>query len=227
MADGGCADGRIHHPKSALRATTCRCARLHARVGLSSGLETPVRASTHPTTTILTLYRRQGPSTMCHPPSTSHRASPRRAFISVGAFCQRVFRVCVERVVLFVLRLKCLVKRREALRGRNLPRDSQVEGAPRVHPASGMDLRARGRFLAPVGHPSHASENPSSKPGQGVNVSCFRYIVLVPSLPGCRSRSAASGCLSSVAGAVRRGGWIHLFAVTGRGGRNAAACLPG
>jgi hypothetical protein len=38
---------------------------------------------------------------------------------------------------------------------------------------------------------------------------------------------AASGCLSGVAGAVRRGGWIHLFAVTGRGGRNADACVPG
>jgi len=32
---------------------------------------------------------------------------------------------------------------------------------------------------------------------------------------------------SSVAEAVRRGGWIHLCAVTGRGGRNAAAYVPG
>jgi hypothetical protein len=38
---------------------------------------------------------------------------------------------------------------------------------------------------------------------------------------------AESGFPSSVAEAVRRGGWIHLCAVTGRGGRNAAACAPG
>ena len=56
----------------------------------------------------------------------------RRGFISVGAFYQRLFRgfcVWVERVVLLMLRLKCLVKRKGALRGRNLSRDSQVEGA--------------------------------------------------------------------------------------------------
>jgi len=38
---------------------------------------------------------------------------------------------------------------------------------------------------------------------------------------------AASRFLSSVARAVRRGGWIHLFAVTGCSGRIAEACLPG
>jgi len=32
---------------------------------------------------------------------------------------------------------------------------------------------------------------------------------------------------SGVARAVRRGGWIHLCAVTGRGDRHAAACIPG
>ena len=56
---------------------------------------------------------------------------PHAAFTSVGAFCQRVFRVLVERVVLLMLRLRCLAKRKEALRGRNLSRDSQVEGAQR------------------------------------------------------------------------------------------------
>jgi hypothetical protein len=38
---------------------------------------------------------------------------------------------------------------------------------------------------------------------------------------------AESGVPSSIAEAVRRGGWIHLCAVTGRGGRIAAACTPG
>ena len=37
---------------------------------------------------------------------------------------------------------------------------------------------------------------------------------------------AESGGPSSVAEAARRGGWIHLSAVTGRGGRFAAACFP-
>ena len=74
----------------------------------------------------------------------------RRGFISVGAVCQRVLRVFsvwVERVVLLVLRLKCLVKRREALRGRNLPRDSRASGCAKG--ASGLwgACRARGRFL--------------------------------------------------------------------------------
>jgi hypothetical protein len=38
---------------------------------------------------------------------------------------------------------------------------------------------------------------------------------------------AASSFLSGVARAVRRGGWIHLFAVAGRNGRIADACPPG
>lgn len=54
--------------------------------------------------------------------SHRHRST---GFISVGAVCQRLIRyfsVLVERIVLFVLRLKCLVKRKGALRGRNLSR---------------------------------------------------------------------------------------------------------
>ncbi len=90
--------------------------------------------------------------------------SRRPAFISVGAVCQRVFRVWVERVILFVLRLKRLVKQREALRGRNLPRDSQIGGAPMVHPASGVHVAPEAVFLKPIGHLRHASENPPSKP---------------------------------------------------------------
>ena len=86
-----------------------------------------------------------------------------------------------------MLRLKCLVKRKEALRGRNLSRDSQVEGAPRVHLASGVHVAPEAVFLTPIGHPSHASENPSSKLGSDASVWCLRYIVGLPSLPGCRS----------------------------------------
>jgi len=95
------------------------------------------------------------------------RRIKRVGFISVGAFCQRAiwfFCVLVERVVLLMLRLRCLVKRREALRGRNLSRDSQVKGAPTVHPTSDMHVASEVVFLPPVGHPCHASKNPSSKP---------------------------------------------------------------
>jgi len=48
------------------------------------------------------------------------------------------FTLWVESVVTFVVGLICLVKRKQALRGRNLSRDSRAEGAPRVHRASGM-----------------------------------------------------------------------------------------
>src|SRR5208337_1611565 len=92
---------------------------------------------------------------------TIRHPKSRHAFISVGAVCQRVFRVWVERVVLFVLCLKCLVKRKEALRGRNLPRDSQVKGAPKACRASAADSAPEALSL-PLGHPCHASENPSS-----------------------------------------------------------------
>jgi len=63
-----------------------------------------------------------------------------------------------------MLWLGCLAKRKQALRGRNLPRDSQVEGAPRVHPASGGNLLSEAVFLCPSGHLSHASENPAAEP---------------------------------------------------------------
>jgi hypothetical protein len=61
-----------------------------------------------------------------------------------------------------VLRLKCLVKRKEALRGRNLSRDSRASGAPMVHQTSGVHVTSEVVFLTPIGHPNHASENPSS-----------------------------------------------------------------
>ena len=95
------------------------------------------------------------PSTICH--STS-----RHGFISVGAFCQRVFRVCFGAIVLSMLRLKCLVKRKEALRGRNLSRDSQVKGAPKACRASGVNVTPEAVFM-PLVNPCHASENPPAK----------------------------------------------------------------
>ena len=93
---------------------------------------------------------------------TMSSSSRQTGFISVGALCQgsrRVFCVLVERVVLSVLRLKCSVKRREALRGRNLPRDSRTSGAPMVHLASGVLVAPEAVFSTPIGHPNDASEN--------------------------------------------------------------------
>ena len=125
--------------------------------------------------------------------------------------------------MLFVLRLKCLVKRREALRGRNLPRDSQVGGAPRVHPASGALVAPGAVFW----HPLDTFVMPPKIRSQ---TRAWAYALLHrPSIPVMvlSLAVAASAFLSGAARAVRRGGWIHLFAVAGRGGRNAAACAPG
>src|SRR5664279_2620680 len=104
-------------------------------------------------------------------------------FISVGSLCQRVIRsfcVLVKRVVLLMLRLRCLAKRKEALRGRNLPRDSQLKDAPTVRLISDVYVASEVVFLPPVGHPCHASKNPSSKPG-GALTSRVRV-----TLSGCR-----------------------------------------
>ena len=113
--------------------------------------------------------------------------SPRSAFISVGAVCQRLFWlfcVWVEGVVLFVLRLNCLVKRKEALRGRNLSRDSRASSAPMVHPASDVTVASEAVFLPPIGHPNHASKNPSdsvrlSTPCACLTSSGYRHNVAV------------------------------------------------
>ena len=103
----------------------------------------------------------------------------RGGFISVGAVCQRTFSVCFGSVVSCVVGLICLVKRKQALRGRNLSRDSQAEGAPRVHRASGVDYTPGAFFAMPIGHPSHASENPAAEPrpalGVGVPFTSSRY----------------------------------------------------
>ena len=131
-------------------------------------------------------------------------------FISVGAVCQRLFWlfcVWVEGVVLFVLRLNCLVKRKEALRGRNLSRDSRASSAPMVHPASDVTVASEAVFLPPIGHPNHASKNPSDSV-RVVNAVCLSYIVLVTviTLPSLLIPEAESYFPSSVAEAVRRGG---------------------
>ena len=80
-------------------------------------------------------------------------------FISVGAVCQRLSTGCFLRVVSFMLSLVCLAKRKRALRGRNLPRDSQAKGAPRACQASGVQ-GTPAAFFVPFGHPCHASKNP-------------------------------------------------------------------
>jgi len=69
-----------------------------------------------------------------------------------------------------MLRLKCLVKRKEALRGRNLSRDSQVQGAPTVHPTSDLRVASEVVFCAPIGHLGDASENPNVDRAKAVKV---------------------------------------------------------
>ena len=88
-----------------------------------------------------------------------HKYASRRGFISVGAVCQgsSIARLLV--VVRFVLSLVCLAKRKQALRGRNLSRDSQAKGAPKACRASGVQ-GTPAAFFVPFGHPCHASENP-------------------------------------------------------------------
>ena len=51
-----------------------------------------------------------------------------------------------------------LVKRSQALRGRNLTRDSRADGAPMVHQASGDSCCQRPFSLSAIGHPRYASE---------------------------------------------------------------------
>jgi hypothetical protein len=55
------------------------------------------------------------------------------------------------------------VKRSQALRGRNLARNSRIDGAPkRTHPWATSSFR--GRFVfRPFGHRSYASENPEGE----------------------------------------------------------------
>jgi hypothetical protein len=50
----------------------------------------------------------------------------------------------------------CVVNRSQALRGRNLTRDSQAEGASRTHQASGIDCMPEAVLLRPFGRPRHA-----------------------------------------------------------------------
>src|SRR4030042_218575 len=93
-----------------------------------------------------------------------------RGFISVGAVCQRSFSVWLESVVTSVVGLICLVKRKRALRGRNLSRDSQAEGAPR---GRGPRWLAGGRFFVPLRTPEPClrKSRGEAAPGARVKVS--------------------------------------------------------
>ena len=123
-----------------------------------------------------------------------------------------------------MLSLVCLAKRKRALRGRNLPRDSQAKGAPRACQASGVQ-GTPAAFFVPFGHSCHASKNPIRdgwvKTVAFARFSWSRFVVVA------LASWAESFLPSGVAEAVRRGGWIHLCAVTGHGGLNAAMCIPG
>jgi len=65
------------------------------------------------------------------------------------------------------LKYDCLVKRSQALRGRNLTRDSQTDGAP-MHQAPDDDSCQRPFQLPNIGHPRYAfgkSWGPGQSPG--------------------------------------------------------------
>ena len=126
--------------------------------------------------------------------------------------------------MLSMLRLKCLVKRKEALRGRNLSREIQVEGAPRVHPTSGVHV-ASGSFSA---HPLDTFAMPPKIQTSVLpkRLKLLRRVHLDWLLFGFISW--AESCLpSSIAEARRCGGWIHLFAVTGPAETHVGQCFPG
>ena len=101
--------------------------------------------------------------------------------------------------------MRCLVKRREALRGRNLPRDSRASGAPMVHLACGVYVAPEAVFLTPIGHPNHASENPPSRTRRYrvfTTSSWYRHCQVVArgsgiELPVQRRRSGAARRLDS------------------------------
>ena len=82
----------------------------------------------------------------------------RRAFTSVGAFVQAVVCTFFGAVVVRMVCCLRLVKRKQALRARNLIRDSQAEGASTASRASGCaEQSAPGAvFFSAFEHPSHA-----------------------------------------------------------------------
>ena len=85
--------------------------------------------------------------TWCHqiPPLSFHQGSP--ALVTFRLASHRSLRVSSLR----------LVKRRRALRGRNPIRNNQADGAPM---ALGLGTLRAPRPSVPIGHRSHASENP-------------------------------------------------------------------
>ena len=90
----------------------------------------------------------------------------RRAFISVGAFVQAVVCTFFGAMVGLMVCLSRLVKRKQALRARNLSRDRQADGASMASRASGHSERSEPEavFSQPFEHLSHASENAAAEP---------------------------------------------------------------
>ncbi len=98
-------------------------------------------------------------------------------YISVGALCQGLLWNCIGMVVSSVLGLSCLVKRKRAMRGRNLPRDSRAEGA------SGLcRKRARGRFFTFLRTPEPCLRKYHGEAVQGARVNVSIYICSSPAV---------------------------------------------
>ena len=75
------------------------------------------------------------------------------------------------------------VKRKQALRERNLSRDSRADGAPTVHPTSGERALPEVFSFMPFGHQSHASENSAAQPhlAEVIFLVCSRQFALLRS----------------------------------------------
>ena len=96
----------------------------------------------------------------------------KRGFISVGALVQESVSAFLLAVDTCLVYLRCLVKRKQALRERNLSRDSQAEGAPTVHQASEQFRLSEAVLLDTFGHPSHTFENSTLDSRSEVRATC-------------------------------------------------------
>jgi len=119
------------------------------------------------------------------------------------AFWSRVVRSLVLIGAAVYAILGCLAKRKQALRGRNLPRDSQAKGAPRACPGLWGAWHASGPFCLPwTPLPCLRKSNR----WQGEN-GCVCWVGLV-SLRGGRSEGIPGGTISPIrrcsSGATRR-----------------------
>ena len=106
-----------------------------------------------------------------------------------------------------VLQSTRLVKRSQALRGRNLMRNSQVEGAPMLHWASGVR-----RVPEAVSCKSHWTSSPSLRKSEAASHrDCFQYVRLYFTF--LRSNRIAS----QIASLGDRAASSHPFVPSGRG----------